>query len=365
MLYQLSISDYAIVDQLDLSLTNGMTVITGETGAGKSIMLDALGLVVGDRADSDCLRPGASRAEIRACFDLEHCLAAQQWLKDRDLDEGAECILRRVITGSGRSRGYINGSPSTLTDLKAVGELLVDIHSQHGHQSLLKKSNHRLLLDDFAGTSELASQVADIVARYGRKQAALDNLFSREQEQLERMQLLSYQLQELEQLDLNEGDVEQLEQEHRQLTNATAILRACHQVTNICVDNEGGNVLQQLALCVNRLSELNTEHPAFIQSVDMLSSAQIQVEEAVGEINHFVDCFDADPQRLQVVEERLSAVYELARKHRVQPDGLLTKYQLLSDELEKIQCQEELAVSLKEDLEGLLTEFNEVAQKLS
>ena len=365
MLNQLSISDYAIVDQLDLNISKGMTVITGETGAGKSIMLDALGLAIGDRADSDCIRPGAKRAEIRACFDLDRCSAAKQWLEDRDLDSGSECILRRVITKAGRSRGYINGSPSTLAELKAVGELLIDIHSQHEHQSLLKKNNHRLLLDGFASTTELAAKVAGIAIEHDRTQAELDELLSQKQEQHERIQLLSYQLQELEQLALEEGEMEELEKEHRQLTNATATLEACYQVNTICSDSESGNVLQQLSLCVNRLSELNIEHPAITQSIDMLASAQIQVEEAIGEINHFIDYFDADPQRIQMIEERLSAIYDLARKHRIQPGELVEKQQILAEELEKIQCHDELSSVLENKLSGLFKSFHEQGEKLS
>ena len=365
MLNQLSISDYAIVDQLDLNISSGMTVITGETGAGKSIMLDALGLAIGDRADSNCIRPGAKRAEIRACFDLDHCPSARAWLEEHDLASDNECILRRVITKEGRSRGYINGSPSPLSDLRTVGELLIDIHSQHEHQSLLKKNNHRLLLDGYADTTKLAAKVASIASEHDRTQTELHSLLSLRQEQEERIQLLSYQLQELEQLGLTEGEVDQLENDHRQLTNATATLTTCHQVNAICSDNESGNVLQQLSLCVNRLSELSLDHPAITQSIDMLSSAQIQVEEAIGEINHFIDHFDADPERIHSIEERLSAIYDLARKHRIQPDELIEKQQSLADELEKIQCHDELSSDLETRLASLYNAYHEQAEKLS
>ncbi|WP_263081913.1 DNA repair protein RecN [Endozoicomonas sp. Mp262] len=365
MLNQLSISNYAIVDQLDLDIPPGMTVITGETGAGKSIILDALGLAIGDRADISCVRSGSQRAEIRACFDLTHCPAARAWLEARDLNIDNECILRRVITREGRSRGYINGSASPLTDLRTVGELLIDIHSQHEHQSLLKKSHHRRLLDDYAGTGKLAAKVATIALNYAQTREQLDSILSMRKERDERIQLLSYQLQELEQLSLQEGEVTELEASHKQLTHAAETLAACHQVTRLCSDNESGNVLQQLSLCLHQLSELSLDHPAITQSIDMLASAQIQVEEAVGEINHFVDHFDNDPERVHSIEERLSAIYELARKHRIQPEQLHDKQLQLAQELEGIQCHDEITAELEEQLNRLHQSYQEQASTLS
>lgn len=365
MLNQLSISHYAIVDQLDLDMAPGMTVITGETGAGKSILLDALGLAIGDRADAGCVRAGAPRAEIRACFDLSHCPAARDWLTSRDLDMDNECILRRVITREGRSRGYINGSPSPLADLRTLGELLIDIHSQHEHQSLLKKNTHRQLLDDYAGTTELAAAVAQLASNHAAIREQLDRIHAERDERDERTQLLSYQLQELEQLALYEGEVAQLEEHHKLLTNATATLSACHQVTGLCAENETVNILQQLNLCLHRLGDITINHPAISQAIDMLASAQIQVEEAVGEINRFIDHFDSDPEQAEQLELRLSAMYELARKHRIAPEQLHEKQQQLAQELESLQCHEEITVELNERLQQCRQDYQQQAQTLS
>ncbi len=368
MLNQISISNFAIVDHLNLDINPGMTAITGETGAGKSIMLDALGLALGGRADSSCIRDGSNRAEISACFDLQRIPAARQWLQERDYleDNGAsECILRRVITREGRSRGYINGTVVTLAELKALGELLIDIHSQHAHQSLLKKSNHTILLDEFAGSLNLARDVARAAQAYRQTHEQLNALLSNQQEREERVQLLSYQLNELEQLHLQPGEVEQLEQEHRQQSQADATLRACHQVTQACTDDEGNNLLQQLSFCLHRLGDLQIDHPAITNSLEMLSSARIQVEEAVGELNHFIDHFEADPQRAREIEERLTAIFDLARKHRIQPEELLTKQQQISEELEKVQCHDEQVVALEQAMEQLHKQHNQLAQKLS
>lgn len=380
MLNQISISNYAIVDHLNLDINPGMTAITGETGAGKSIMLDALGLALGGRADSDCVRDGADRADIQVCFDLQRIPVARQWLIEKEYDNGpkserpnhaegydqaAECILRRVITREGRSRGYINGIPVTLSELKSLGELLIDIHSQHAHQSLLKKSNHSELVDQFAGSLPLAREVAGVATAYRQTRDQLHSLLSDQQEREEKVQLLSYQLDELEQLDLQPGEVELLEQEHRQQSQAGATLAACHQVTEICTSDEGDNLLQQLSSCLHRLSELQIEHSAINNSIDMLSSAQIQVEEAVGELNHFIDHFDADPARAREIEERLSAIFDLARKHRVQPEELLERQQRISEELEKVQCHDEQVAELEFSLEQLQKQHNQLAEKLS
>ncbi len=200
MLVHLAVHNYAIVEHLDLELHTGMSVITGETGAGKSIMLDALGLALGDRADSGVVRPGADKADILASFELSSIPEARQWLSERDLDNDGPCILRRVITAEGRSRSYINGSPCPQGDLKALGELLIDIHNQHEHQSLLKPDTHRRLLDEYAGSQELARQVQLAAQRWRQTRQELERLSNAGDEQRARHQLLSYQLEELDNL---------------------------------------------------------------------------------------------------------------------------------------------------------------------
>lgn len=367
MLNQITISNYAIVDQLDLEISPGMTAITGETGAGKSIMLDALSLTLGGRADSDCVRTGAKRADIQASFVLDAIPSAQQWLKEKDYDAENcnECILRRVITREGRSRAYINGTPATLTELKSIGSHLIDIHSQHAHQSLLNKSNHSALLDHFAKSTHLAQKVSGTALEHHRTAEVLKALVSQQREREERIQLLSYQLQELEQINLQPGEVESLEAEQQQQSQAGNILTACHQVAQICGSDDGNNLIQQLSSCLHKLSDLQMDNAAINNCLEMLSSAQIQVEEATGELNQFIDHFEADPEKAQFIEERLSAIYELARKHRIQPEELLTRQQQISDELEKIQHHDEQVMELEANLEHLLAKHHKAADQLS
>ncbi|MEE4222520.1 DNA repair protein RecN [Pseudomonas viridiflava] len=365
MLVHLSVHNYAIVEHLDLELDRGMSVITGETGAGKSIMLDALGLTLGDRADSGVVRPGADKADILATFDLEDIPEAQVWLKERDLDNDGPCILRRVITAEGRSRSYINGSPCPQGDLKALGELLIDIHSQHEHQSLLKTDTHRRLLDEYAGATDLARQVQLAAQRWRQTRQELERLSNSGDEQRARHQLLSYQLEELESLSLGENELEQLEQEHKNLTNAESLLSICRQVVEQCSESDSGNVLNALTASLHRLGSVNNSPTALSEATDLLSSAQIQVEEAVGELNRFLDHFDADPARLQQLEERLDAIYTLARKHRIQPNEVATLQQKLLDEIETLNANDESIERLEHEVQAFARHYQDKARELS
>ncbi|GAB6389016.1 DNA repair protein RecN [Stutzerimonas marianensis] len=365
MLVHLSVHNYAIVEHLDLELKRGMSVISGETGAGKSIMLDALGLTLGDRADSSIVRIGADKADILASFDLDDIPDARAWLAERDLDNDGPCILRRVITAEGRSRGYINGTPCPQGDLKALGELLIDIHSQHEHQSLLKLDTHRRLLDEYSGSQELARQVQLAAQRWRQTRQTLERLSDSSDEQRARHQLLSYQLEELETLALGEDELEQLEQEHKNLANAEHLLGACRQVLDLCSESDAGNVLSALTASLNRLTAFQNQPGALGEAVNLLSSAQIQVEEAVGELNRFLDHFDSDPQRQQWLEERLDSIYTLARKHRVQPADLPALQQRLLEELESLNADDDALEQLTEELTAYARHYREKAEALS
>ncbi|ONM44221.1 DNA repair protein RecN [Halopseudomonas pachastrellae] len=366
MLVHLAVNNYAIVDNLELDLGGGMSVITGETGAGKSIMLDALALTLGDRADSGAVRPGSDKADILATFDISHIPEARQWLDERDLTQDDEqVILRRVITAEGRSRGYINGSPCPQQDLRALGEMLIDIHSQHEHQSLLKTDTHRRLLDEYAGAGELARQVQLAAQRCRQTEKALLQASRQSEEQSARQQLLAYQLDELDNLSLQDGELEELENEQRQLASADQILHSCQQVINICSENDAGSVLEALTASLQRLDSFKSHSSQLGEASDLIASAQIQIEEAVGELTRYLDHFEADPERQQYVEERLSAIFELARKHRIQPAELPVLQQQLIDELEGQQQQAADAERLQEELTAYQAHYRQLSEKLS
>lgn len=366
MLVHLAVNNYAIVDHLELELERGMSVITGETGAGKSIMLDALSLALGDRADSGAVRPGADKADILATFDISDIPEAMQWLSQRDLaNDETQVILRRVVTAEGRSRGYINGSPCPQQDLKALGEMLIDIHSQHEHQSLLKTDTHRRLLDEYAGAGDLARQVQLAAQRCRQTEQALKQASDTSDEQNARVQLLSYQLEELDNLSLQDGELNQLESEQRQLANAELIMQSCLQIINICSENDSGSVLQALTSSLSRLGGLKEHGRSLDEAHNLLAGAQIQVEEAVGELTRYLDHFEADPQRQQQVEERLGVIHDLARKHRINADQLPILQQQLIDDLENIQQHGADKERLADELEAYREHFQTLADKLS
>ena len=366
MLLHLTVNNYAIVDHLELELDPGMTVVTGETGAGKSIMLDALALTLGDRADSGAVRPGTDKADILATFDVSNIAEARQWLEERDLaGEDQQVILRRVVTAEGRSRGYINGSPCPQQDLRTLGGMLIDIHSQHEHQSLLKTDTHRRLLDEYAGAGELARQVQLAAQRCRRTEQALQQASETSDEQNARLQLLSYQLEELENLGLEEGELEQLEAEQRQLANAEQIMHSCQQVINICSESDSGSVLQALTSSLSRLASLRQHGRSLDEAHDLLAGAQIQVEEAIGELTRYLDHFEADPQRQQLVDERLGVIHDLARKHRINADELPALQQRLIDELEGIQQSDADKERLTDELAAYRAHYEQLAAQLS
>ena len=311
------------------------------------------------------VRPGADKADILATFDLVDIPEARTWLAERDLDSEGPCILRRVITAEGRSRGYINGTPCPLGDLKAVGELLIDIHSQHEHQSLLKTDTHRRLLDEYAGATDLARQVQLAAQRWRQTHLELERLRNSGDEQRARHQLLSYQLEELDNLGLAENELEQLEQEHKNLTNAEALFGICRQVIDHCSESDSGNVLSALTVSLNRLTAVQNAPRALGEAVNLIASAQIQVEEAVGELNRFLDNFDADPMRLQQLEERLDTLYTLARKHRIHPSQLIDLQQRLGEELESLNANDESIERLEDELKAYTRHYHEKAGELS
>ena len=365
MLLQLTVQNYAIVDHLDLELKPGMSVITGETGAGKSIMLDALSLTLGARADSGVVRPEADKADILSSFDIQSIPEAAQWLQERDLDNDSQCLLRRVITAEGRSRGYINGTPCTQADLKELGALLIDIHGQHEHQSLLKTDTHRRLLDEYANLLPLSAEVAKIAREWQQKHSLLQRLSSNSEEQQARIQLLSYQLEELDALSLHDNELESLEQEQHVLSQAGQLLEHCRFIIDLCSEGEGSTVLSALTTGLNRARAFNQPPAALAQCNELLTSAQIQIEEAVGELNRFIDNFDCDPERQQWVDERLDSIYNLARKHRIQPHEINELHQQLLHELEGLQGEDGQLDTLAADISALATRYNEKATQLS
>ena len=360
MLINLSIQDYAVVDQLEVDLDGGMTCITGETGAGKSIMLDALGLCIGDRADSRAIRPGAPRTDIAACFDVSQNTRAQVWLSERDLEAAGDCILRRTITAEGRSRAYINGSPATLSDCADLGQLLVDIHSQHAHQSLLRRPVQRSLLDTYAGAETLIIEVSETAQRWRVLQAEYSRLAGQSQESDARRALLTYQIEELATLNPQPGELEALEAQHKLLANAAYIIDSANEIAAGCEA-----LRDQLARLVQLANDERITGSATDNLRELLQSALIQLDEAQAETSRFAASVELDPEGLRAAEERLSALHDLARKHRVQPDALHELLATLQGELESLAGGTEQLTSLEEALGDTALAWRTHARALS
>ena len=360
MLSHLTISNYTIVDHLDLEFATGMTVVTGETGAGKSIMLDALGLCLGDRADPKSVRKGADRAEVSANFDIRALDSAKSWLIERELDAGEECILRRTVTREGRSRAFINGKSCTAQDCSELGAMLIDIHSQHAHQSLLRRDHQRQLLDDFAGHGTAVRELEQLASEWLRRQRELRELSGNHNEHHARAQLLAYQVEELETLSLQPGELGELEQSQKQLANAEQILGSSQEALELVDSHEDG---ARKALQLISDGGLFGDNMKTVQ--ELLDSAAIQLGEARSELQHYLDSVQIDPARLGEVERRLDTIYEIARKHRCQPGQLPEIYQQLSEELTALTGGSERMTALEAEMQTLQGQYQVAAAKLT
>ena len=366
MLQQLTINNYAIVDSLEIELETGMTVITGETGAGKSIMLDALGLALGDRADRDVIRGGAERADITACFTLSRKADVNDWLQANDFDsEEDQCILRRVISRDGRSRAYINGQPTTLNNLRDLGEMLIDIHSQHEHQSLLKTATHQRLLDDYCGLQKQAQEVRSLAGKWRRLNDELAQIRSRAEESNAQYQLLSYQVKELEELALEAGELEALEEEHKKLSHGEESAVVNQQVLNLCAENDEFNLEQALNKAIALLQDIPYASKQTEEAGSLLNTALIQVEEASIALKHAIDQFEVDPQRLEEIDQRLGLIHKLARKHHVPANELPELFLKLSEDLSGLSEADVQIELMEEELARLLKQYAETASSLS
>ncbi len=350
MLAQLTISNFAIVRELEIDFHRGMTAITGETGAGKSIAIDALGLCLGGRAEADMVRQGASRADICARFQLKTSPSAQRWLVENQLDEGNECLLRRVISADGRSRGFINGTSVPLSQLRELGQLLIQIHGQHAHQLLLKSDHQKHLLDAYAAHDDLLSDMRQHYQRWHQSCRALAQHQQLSQERESRRELLQYQLKELNEFAPQLGEFEQIDEEYKRLANSGQLLSTSQQALHILADGDDTNLQSLLYSARHMLGELVTLDNKVSGVFNLLEEAAIQLSEASDELRHYCERLDLDPNRLHELEQRLSRQIALARKHHVSPETLPVLYQQLLDEAELLSQQESDQETLQADV---------------
>lgn len=363
MLSSLSIRNLVTVESLQLELDSGMSVLTGETGAGKSILIDALGLVLGDKADSSLIRHGSEKAEITAEFDLAKLPEIGNWLESNELDDAGECLLRRIISRKGRSRAFINGTPVTLGTLAALGSQLVDIHGQHAHQSLMHRSHQRELLDAFAGNGKLSATLATCWRDWKALGKRIESLAQAQQERDSRIDLLRFQVDELQQLDLKPGEWPALEQEQRRLGNAGSLLAESQQLLSLLYEDDGArDLLQRAVILSGRMGQSDEALPA--DALAMLNSALIELDESAQLLQHYADSIEQDPHRLQEIDIRMSNLLQAARKHRIEPEELTAHLEHLETQLTSIENSGEQLEQLGREQAALAEEWMHLARKL-
>ena len=365
MLRSLSIRDLAVVASLDLDLKEGLTVLTGETGAGKSILLTALGLALGERADSTYVRPDCQRAEINLDFDIGNIPAAQQWLEDNALDEENQCLIRRVVGSDGRSKAFVNGRPTTLQSLQSLTSHLVEIHGQHAHLTLLKSEEQRRLLDASAGDTPLQEKVRTLYQQWNDAQTELKENLQQSEDQSAREELLRFQIDELNQLDFTSLDYSALVEEFNRHANLDKILSTGQQEINRLYDDERFSLNSQLGQAIDALSEIGEIAPEYLEVTQMLNDAQIQIQESVQQLRRQQDQLESDPQRLKWLDEQLAVIHSLARKHQIAPEQLPQTFEQFNRELDRLEHSTEKIDELRESLKAIESQYEKAANDLS
>ena len=336
MLTQLTINNFAIVRQLEIELAKGMSVITGETGAGKSIAIDALGLCLGQRIETSMVREGQERAEICATFFIEPTNPAYQWLQEQELqdpDNPSDCILRRVINADGRSKAFINSTPVSASQLKEIGQYLIHINGQHASQLLLKNDYQLQLVDTFAHHHDLLVQMREDYRAWKNLQTQVKTFQQKVAENEAKKQLLQYQVEELDEFALRPNEYLELEEDQRRLSNSEQLTQLSQSALQLLSENETVSIDSMLYRATQYIDELSELDPRYASVQTMLNDALIQVQEATSEVQHLASHIEQDPMLLQEIEQRLGQALQLARKHNVKPEELVEWHQKLKAEL--------------------------------
>jgi len=370
-LLELSIRNFAIIKHIELELDSGLTVVTGETGAGKSIVLDALNLLLGARADNDQIRHQEDQCEITALFYLSNQTSVKQWLRERDFcsstnnEEQNYCLIRRIIRRNKPTKCYINDQPTTLSSLKELGLKLVDIHGQHEHQSLLRLSDQRRIIDEFAEHNHSLKAMAGLAAKINRLQKELDNAEQNHHDAQDRMDLMSFQLNELAEANIAENESEELELEHARLSNAQGLLLSIDSASDALAQNEDNNISSDLGRVIHELAEAAEVEPNIAEAQNLLNSALAQIEDASATISHSRAQIEQNPERLTEVEQRRDTLINLARKHRCAEADLHTRYQQLQAEFDALRNLHDRPEQLEKEILELKQQYHRLASVVS
>lgn len=366
MLTQIHIRDLATIAELHLNLHDGTNMITGETGAGKSVFLEAIELTLGGRASANMIRPGKEKAEISLSFDISRFPHVVDKLKALDLyQEIDECIIRRVITTDGRSRSYVNGSPQTLHLVKELGELLFHLHGQHEQQVLLQSEKQREMLDRYADHIALTEKVRENAENWREIAAQITELREKTHERTERADYLRFQLSELDSLQLKSGEWENLEAEHHRLTHSEELLRHIQLAVGLLADDEAHNILSSLNSLQKTVDSIQQVEPKAAEWNQSLSSAIIALSDVESELKNYLENTELDPERLQYLESRISQIYNLSRKHKVAPQELIELQNKIADELKSLDSSDTNLLALETQQKKMADEYVKCAEQLS
>ena len=366
MLTHLQIRDFAIIDLIELEVRAGLTVLTGETGAGKSIVVDALALLSGGKGGAEVVRAGTERAELSATFDISDSPPElRDLLKEQSIDADDELIVRRVIAADGRSRGYINGVSVPLTLLRDVGALVVDIHGQHEFQSLTRPAAQRELLDDFGKHLDLAGNVRESHKIWVALVNRAAELEGKAKDRDSRIEMLRFQVSELKALDLKDGEVAQLAEERTRHSNRGRLAEAAQAAVGLLYDSDEGNAHATASRALAGIKTLSGVDPRLAKVVPMVDEATIQIREAARELSRYLETLDIDPARQEEVERRLAAIEELSRKHRVSASELVGRASQLENELAELDSADNNLSALKKQQAEALDAYRKLATQLS
>ncbi len=364
MLTDVHIHHFALIDKLELSLNKGMTVLTGETGAGKSIIIDAVSIALGERAKNITLFSEAEKCEIHLHFDITHIVTAKKWLEEHEMQNEHECIIRRVLHKDGRSKSFINQVPVTLPLLRELSSYLINIHGQHAFQNLLKAPAQRDLLDGYAKHHELTSKVSTVYDDWFLVCKEHKLLETQQDSRFQRVDYLRFQLEELDAFNLTTEELNILETEQKQLANLDFVLKQGHLALS-AIEEQEVCALDQLNQAMFAVESISALHPSLQNTQQLLNQARLHAEEATSELKHYLDRLEANPERLRFVEERLSKAHDLARKHRTTLNQLPALHKTMQEELASLTHFDDALATLKEKMALLEKEYQEQAKKLS
>ncbi len=365
MLETIVIKNFTIIDHVHIEFDQGMTALTGETGAGKSILLDAIKLVLGDRADTNCVKTGCEKADISVSFNISGLDHAQQWLQEQELLGVDECILRRVIQANGRSKAFINGSPVPLSQLRVLGEMLVDLHGQHEHQSLQRNTVQQELLDTSLSDPTLLEKTRKSFFSWKQLLARRQRVLDESSEKQQRIDLLKLYTQELDELGLRNEEVQHLQEEYHRLSHAGQIKELTSSVIDHLYENEGVNIQSLLSLCCQQIEQLTQIDASLKEPFELLKNSLIQIQDAASTLRSYQDSIDLDPTRINWINERLSQTQNQARKHQLEPEKLVLLSRNLHQELDELQFDKKNIAQIEKQLAEAAENYLARAGKLS